>query len=202
MIVAIDCGTRSLVKDATVCQASPREWRRTGAGLDRTSGAPGAGLLQTVVVRVSLSGMSPRAAPDLPDQAEVVVVGAGSPPPTAAGGRSAWDVVHEQFTHPVVRSFVLWLAMATIQDPRRPGTGGMLRHLERFAVGEPDADDTWLLVVDQTAVDPTWAPACSSWSGAARVASPTRTSSRCAPSRRSTWRRTTRRTSAGPATAA
>ncbi|MBO0845033.1 MAG: NAD(P)/FAD-dependent oxidoreductase [Nocardioides sp.] len=37
--------------------------------------------------------------------------------------RSAWDVVHETFTHPVVRSFVLWLAMATIQDPRRPGTG-------------------------------------------------------------------------------
>jgi phytoene dehydrogenase-like protein len=37
--------------------------------------------------------------------------------------RSAWDVVHERFGHPVVRSFVLWLAMATIQDPRRPGTG-------------------------------------------------------------------------------
>ena len=37
--------------------------------------------------------------------------------------RSAWDVVHEQFSHPVVRSFLLWLAMATIQDPRRPGTG-------------------------------------------------------------------------------
>lgn len=37
--------------------------------------------------------------------------------------RSAWDVVHETFEHPVVRSFVLWLAMATIQDPRRPGTG-------------------------------------------------------------------------------
>ena len=38
-------------------------------------------------------------------------------------GRSAWDVVHETFEHPVVRSFVLWMAMATIQDPRRPGTG-------------------------------------------------------------------------------
>ena len=37
--------------------------------------------------------------------------------------RSAWDVVHETFEDPVVRSFVLWLAMATIQDPRRPGTG-------------------------------------------------------------------------------
>jgi phytoene dehydrogenase-like protein len=37
--------------------------------------------------------------------------------------RSAWDVVHERFTHPTIRSFVLWLAMATIQDPRRPGTG-------------------------------------------------------------------------------
>jgi phytoene dehydrogenase-like protein len=37
--------------------------------------------------------------------------------------RSAWDVVHETFEHPVVRSFVIWMAMATIQDPRRPGTG-------------------------------------------------------------------------------
>lgn len=37
--------------------------------------------------------------------------------------RSAWDVVHERFSHPVSRSFMLWLAMATIQDPRRPGTG-------------------------------------------------------------------------------
>jgi phytoene dehydrogenase-like protein len=37
--------------------------------------------------------------------------------------RSAWDVVHETFTSPVVRSFMLWMAMATIQDPRRPGTG-------------------------------------------------------------------------------
>lgn len=37
--------------------------------------------------------------------------------------RSAWDVVHDTFEHPVVRSFVLWMAMATIQDPRRPGTG-------------------------------------------------------------------------------
>ena len=37
--------------------------------------------------------------------------------------RSAWDVVHESFEHPVIRSFVLWMAMATIQDPRRPGTG-------------------------------------------------------------------------------
>lgn len=41
----------------------------------------------------------------------------------ALRSRSAWDVVHETFQHPVVRSFVLWLAMATIQDPRRPGTG-------------------------------------------------------------------------------
>lgn len=41
----------------------------------------------------------------------------------ALRARSAWDVVHDRFEHPVVRSFVLWLAMATIQDPRRPGTG-------------------------------------------------------------------------------
>lgn len=37
--------------------------------------------------------------------------------------RSAWEVVHERFQHPVARDVVLWLAMATIQDPRRPGTG-------------------------------------------------------------------------------
>jgi phytoene dehydrogenase-like protein len=37
--------------------------------------------------------------------------------------RSAWEVVHQTFEDPVVRSFVLWMAMATIQDPRRPGTG-------------------------------------------------------------------------------
>lgn len=37
--------------------------------------------------------------------------------------QSAWDVVHERFEHPVARDFMLWLAMATIQDPRRPGTG-------------------------------------------------------------------------------
>ena len=41
----------------------------------------------------------------------------------ALRARSAWDVVHERFAHPVVRDVVLWLAMATIQDPRRPGTG-------------------------------------------------------------------------------
>ncbi len=35
--------------------------------------------------------------------------------------QSAWDVVHQRFSHPVVRSFLLWLAMATIQDPRRAG---------------------------------------------------------------------------------
>jgi phytoene dehydrogenase-like protein len=49
--------------------------------------------------------------------------------------RSAWDVVHESFEHPVVRSFVLWLAMATIQDPRRPGTGFLPSSL---AVGRLD----------------------------------------------------------------
>jgi phytoene dehydrogenase-like protein len=41
----------------------------------------------------------------------------------ALRARSAWDVVHERFGHPVIRSFVLWMALATIQDPRRPGTG-------------------------------------------------------------------------------
>lgn len=42
---------------------------------------------------------------------------------TALKARSAWDVVHERFESATVRSFVLWMAMATIQDPRRPGTG-------------------------------------------------------------------------------
>jgi phytoene dehydrogenase-like protein len=37
--------------------------------------------------------------------------------------RSAWDVIHERFQTPAVRDMVLWLSMATIQDPRRPGTG-------------------------------------------------------------------------------
>ena len=36
---------------------------------------------------------------------------------------TAWDVIHERFEHPVIRSFMTWLAFATIQDPRRPGTG-------------------------------------------------------------------------------
>ena len=39
--------------------------------------------------------------------------------------RSAWDVVHARFTHPVVRDLLLWLGFATIQDPRRPGTGAL-----------------------------------------------------------------------------
>lgn len=38
-------------------------------------------------------------------------------------GRSAWNVVHERFVHPRVRDLILWMAMATIKDPRRPGTG-------------------------------------------------------------------------------
>lgn len=53
----------------------------------------------------------------------------------ALRARSAWDVVHETYEHPVVRSFVLWLAMATIQDPRRPGTGFLPSSL---AVGRLD----------------------------------------------------------------
>jgi len=39
--------------------------------------------------------------------------------------RSAWDVVHARFQHPVVRDLLLWLGFATIQDPRRPGTGAL-----------------------------------------------------------------------------
>jgi phytoene dehydrogenase-like protein len=36
---------------------------------------------------------------------------------------TAYDLIHQRFRHPVVRSFMSWLAFATIQDPRRPGTG-------------------------------------------------------------------------------
>ncbi len=36
---------------------------------------------------------------------------------------SARDVIFERFEHAHVRSFLMWLAFATIQDPRRPGTG-------------------------------------------------------------------------------
>ena len=38
-------------------------------------------------------------------------------------GKSAWDVVHERFADPTIRAMMLWLSLATIQDPRRPGTG-------------------------------------------------------------------------------
>jgi phytoene dehydrogenase-like protein len=38
---------------------------------------------------------------------------------------SAWDVVHARFEHPVVRDLLIWLGFATIQDPRRPGTGAL-----------------------------------------------------------------------------
>lgn len=48
---------------------------------------------------------------------------------------NAWDAVHARFRHPVVRSFMLWLAMATIQDPRRSGTGFLPSSL---AVGRLD----------------------------------------------------------------
>ncbi|GAA3816521.1 NAD(P)/FAD-dependent oxidoreductase [Sphaerisporangium flaviroseum] len=41
----------------------------------------------------------------------------------ALRARSAWEVVSERFADPVIRSFMLWLALATIQDPFRPGTG-------------------------------------------------------------------------------
>jgi phytoene dehydrogenase-like protein len=36
---------------------------------------------------------------------------------------SAWDVVAREFQHPHVRAAMLWLAMATVQRPDRPGTG-------------------------------------------------------------------------------
>lgn len=39
--------------------------------------------------------------------------------------RSAWDVVHSTFSHPVTRTLMTWLAFATIQPPERPGTGAL-----------------------------------------------------------------------------
>lgn len=39
--------------------------------------------------------------------------------------RSAWDVVHETFEHEAVRQALMWLSFATIQPPRRPGTGAL-----------------------------------------------------------------------------
>jgi phytoene dehydrogenase-like protein len=39
--------------------------------------------------------------------------------------RSAWDVVHETFHHPLVRRAALWMSFATIQPPQRPGTGAL-----------------------------------------------------------------------------
>lgn len=41
----------------------------------------------------------------------------------SVNSRSAWDLVHDRFEHEHVRSFLLWLAFATTQDVRRPGTG-------------------------------------------------------------------------------
>jgi phytoene dehydrogenase-like protein len=38
-------------------------------------------------------------------------------------GSSARDYVFERFEHEHVRSFLMWLSFATIQDPVRPGTG-------------------------------------------------------------------------------
>jgi phytoene dehydrogenase-like protein len=52
------------------------------------------------------------------------------PSNTEAGGayralrsRSAWDVVTENFEHPVTRHVLSWMGFATFQPPKRPGTG-------------------------------------------------------------------------------
>jgi phytoene dehydrogenase-like protein len=39
--------------------------------------------------------------------------------------RSAWEVVHSTFEHPAVRQTMMWIAFATIQPPKRPGTGAL-----------------------------------------------------------------------------
>lgn len=43
----------------------------------------------------------------------------------ALRARSAWDVVHETFSHPLIRRAMLWMSVATIQPPQRPGTGAL-----------------------------------------------------------------------------
>jgi phytoene dehydrogenase-like protein len=37
--------------------------------------------------------------------------------------RTAWDVVHSNFTHPVTRRLLIWMGFANFQPPTRPGTG-------------------------------------------------------------------------------
>ncbi len=39
--------------------------------------------------------------------------------------RSAWEVIHSTFEHPVTRRAMTWMAFATIQPPERPGTGAL-----------------------------------------------------------------------------
>jgi phytoene dehydrogenase-like protein len=41
----------------------------------------------------------------------------------ALRSRSAWDVVTENFKHPVTRHVLSWMGFATFQPPKRPGTG-------------------------------------------------------------------------------
>ena len=43
----------------------------------------------------------------------------------ALRARSAWDVIHATFEHPVIRRVITWLAFATIQPPERTGTGAL-----------------------------------------------------------------------------
>ncbi len=42
---------------------------------------------------------------------------------SALRARSAWDVVTENFSHPVTRHVLSWMGFATFQPPKRPGTG-------------------------------------------------------------------------------
>ena len=44
----------------------------------------------------------------------------------ALRAKSAWDVVHELFQHPMIRRAVMWMSFATIQPPERPGTGALV----------------------------------------------------------------------------
>ncbi len=88
---------RFSARDAAAYQAFLEEW---DAGLSRVHGR--------------ISNHSPGPFPD--DDAAARVYHDWS-------ARSARDVVFERFEHDAVRSLILWLSFATIQDVRRPGTG-------------------------------------------------------------------------------
>ena len=92
----VDELTRFSARDAAAYQAFLEEW---DAGLSRVHG------------RLSNNAPGP-----LPDDAATRAYERWS-------SSCARDIVFERFEHDAVRSLILWLSFATIQDVRRPGTG-------------------------------------------------------------------------------